>query len=529
MRAALNRAEQVLGVDINGDGAIGGEDGALLKEIATLRQQNLCLYHRLLELNVDVGAELQLSPRSIDLLRRAEDLQYVRHTPPPPPSHSQAGHAPSIPYPVTEAPLEVAIDWGRDWRRVGFGRPLREEFFHLRNVFLNSASYGATPKPVLEARRRWEELAEADPYRWQWEILPNRLNEALNRLAAELGANPQDMQFIINANTATSTVFKSLPWAVGDRLLMLSCDYDATKNAAKHLEDNFGVETVWVPIHLPMRDDEILAAMEARIQECGAIVPRLANFCHVTSKSAWIFPVKEMAALCHRYGIPVCVDGAQAPGHLPVDITAIGADYYLGTVHKWMYTCQGCAFIVVRPDRQRGLEPLVAGPFRGQGFAREFRYTGPFEASTWVSALQAFEFVDFLGGWTVVRGYCHNLAQQAVEYLQDKWGTRVVQGDPSKYGNLPIVPLPNGSNAKPVMAVEVMAYLMAPPNNITAFLLVEEFAGIPTLCIRITCQIFLDMEDIVKLSDAILSLRGNYGALSVVTSLVPEAMKQMLA
>eukprot|EP00668_Euglena_longa_P033326 GGOE01042872.1.p1 GENE.GGOE01042872.1~~GGOE01042872.1.p1 ORF type:complete len:526 (+),score=191.49 GGOE01042872.1:65-1642(+) len=525
MRSVLNKAEQVLGVDINGDGMVGGETGAVLKEIATLRQENLRLYHYLKELRIDPVRELHLSPRTTALLQSAEELQYTRRQ-----AFAQVparSHSLEL-YEQSPAPLEVTVDWSQ-YRRPAFGLPVRDTFFHLKNIFLNAASYGATPKPVLEARKRWEELAERFPYQWQWHILPNRLNQALNRLATELGANPRDMQFIINANTATATVLKSLPWVVGDRLLMLSCDYDATKLAAKHLEENYGTETVFVTIKLPMTDAEILVALQQKLEECQGNLPRLANFCHVTSKTAWVFPVREMTELCHRFGVPVCIDGAQAPGHIALNINHIGADYYIGTVHKWMYSCQGCAFIVVQPEKQHSVEPLVASSFRGQGYEKEFRYTGMFEASTWVSVIQAFEFVDFLGGWAVIREYCHSLAGKAVAYLEREWGTKVVQGSPEKYGSLPIVPLPNGKNAKPSAAVQVMAYLMAAPHNITAFLLVEEFDGVPTLCIRITCQIFLDMDDITRLAEAVRKLEGDYGALNVVTSLVPEAVKQMTA
>ena len=51
-----------------------------------------------------------------------------------------------------------------------------------------------------------------------------------------------------------------------------------------------------------------------------------------------IFPIKELVALCHRYGARVMVDGAHAPGQLPLNVEEVGADWYTGNLHKWSFT-----------------------------------------------------------------------------------------------------------------------------------------------------------------------------------------------
>ena len=88
------------------------------------------------------------------------------------------------------------------------------------------------------------------------------------------------------------------------------------------------------------------------------------------------------------------MDGAQAPGHVPINVAEIGAEFYIGTLHKWCFTAQGSAFIVALPHTQSGLTPLTVSPFFGSGFAKEFQYTGMQDWALWCSIEQSFEFVE---------------------------------------------------------------------------------------------------------------------------------------
>lgn len=426
------------------------------------------------------------------------------------------------------------------------GARMKELHFNLnpRSVFLNTGSYGATPNVVLAARQEWERIEMRDPVQWRAYVAPQLLRRVKSRIAQLVHAHPADVVLMVNCNTATSTVLKSIPWEAGDVLLLFTCDYDATKLAAKFLEQAYGVVTVYVEIVLPLTDSEIVRAIDTFLsvrQRQGEKMPRLANFCHVTSKTAWIFPAKEITEVFHRYGVPVFVDGAQAPGHIPVDVIDINADFYTGTCHKWLFSCQGTAFLVVAPKRQDMVKPLAPNLGYTESFSHAFAESMSHDVSTFLAILQAFDFVDRVcGGWAAVMSYNRELARQAVKELTEMWelwreGLHCVQemqlGDGPGCGNcMPIVPLPQSRNATSGDATKLMGYLLT-KCSITAFLLIERFRFgdeiRSCMAVRITCQIHVSLEDVRRLGRAVRELNGTYGALGVIKEYLPDAMHSM--
>eukprot|EP01012_Entosiphon_sulcatum_P008246 TRINITY_DN14412_c0_g1_i1.p1 TRINITY_DN14412_c0_g1~~TRINITY_DN14412_c0_g1_i1.p1 ORF type:complete len:533 (-),score=90.35 TRINITY_DN14412_c0_g1_i1:20-1618(-) len=525
-----NRIETLTGVDFDGNGSVGVDAAPMFRELAQLKEEQRLLREEIRNRGNDPEVAAQLSPRTAQLIRDRDALLFERR-------RIMLGQAPPNPQPPPVAPynpaeLEVKIDWDAQ-PKPAFGKPMREAHFLLdrTHVFLNSASYGATPEVVCNARNQWELVDQQDPLRFRFNILPTRLRQVEALVAQAVGADPANLHLLVNANAATSTVFKSQPWQPGDRLMIFSCDYDATKLAAEYLMITHGVEIVEVDMDLPLSNEEIITKTRDALEKLRVEgnLPRLANFCHVTSKTAWLFPAEELVQIFHSYGIPVCVDGAQAPGHHPINVGRIGADYYLGTVHKWMYSCQGVAFLVTLPFKQAGVVPLTVSYMAGRGHHLEMTNTGPQDYSTWLSVIQAFEFVDRVcGGWDKVRGYCNDLARQAVAYLEQEWGTKCVQENPATYGNMPILPLPKGANATAADGARVMAYLLA-KKGITAFCMVEKWKGVPTLCIRVSCQIFTDMDDIRKLGTAVKQLGGNYGNLNIIKEFAPDSIGSMFS
>ena len=300
-------------------------------------------------------------------------------------------------------------------------------------------------------------------------------------------------------------------------------------------------------IVLPLSDSEILETIKSFLQvrrQRGEPMPKLANFCHVTSKTAWVFPAKAMTALFHRYGVPVCIDGAQAPGHIPLDVVDIGAEFYIGTIHKWMYSCQGVGFLVVSPSKQPLMSPLAPSTHVSDGYYRSFAYSAAYDFSPFLAVQQSFDFVDRLcGGWNNVREYNGQLCRFAVEHLSKEWnladeGIACIQSDQVREGCrelncMPVIPFPGGKGATNAEATQVMGYLLT-KCDITAFLLVEKFRYSngqihPTLAVRLTCQIHVSFDDIRRFGKAVTELKGSYGALSVMKEYLPDSIQSMMS
>ena len=81
---------------------------------------------------------------------------------------------------------------------------------------------------------------------------------------------------------------------------------------------------------------------------------------HITSSTALIFPVKEICEIAKSKGLITMVDGAHAPGHIPLSLQDLKVDFYTGACHKWMMAPKGCSFLCANKESQKMLrEPLV--------------------------------------------------------------------------------------------------------------------------------------------------------------------------
>jgi len=424
---------------------------------------------------------------------------------------------------------------------VRFGKHMKETHFYLHSEasFLNAGSYGATPKVVLAAAREYEMIEVRDPTRWRL-----RLPEAYDRIVAQLarfvGAEKDDVALLTNCNEGTSIVLKQFPWRAGDGLLVLSCDYEATLLATKAVQSTFGLNVSVLPVEIPFEEDQLMNRLSSHLERLSheKQLPRLMNVCHVTSKTGYVFPVKLIADVVHSYGILLLVDGAQVPGHFPLSIRDLGADIYLGTCHKWMFSCQGVAFMALSKQLHGVFRPLAPRSRSvGSTFYGSFRDVAcsSHNASAWLSLAESFAFVDRVcGGWAKVWEYNQKLASDAVRALAKVWHLEqegvplALQGSQigSQGGNcLPIVPIPRSTDCTPADALKLMGFLLT-RSSTTAFLVQipfpdgrDEFQLM--LAVRITAQIHLDLSDIDRLGTAIQELHGSYGTLSVIREYLP--------
>jgi isopenicillin-N epimerase len=223
-------------------------------------------------------------------------------------------------------------------------------------TFLNHGSFGACPREVLAHQALLRAQLEAEPVRFMVRELEPLLDEARRRLAAFVGAQPADLAFVPNATTAVNTVLHSLDLAPGDELLTLSHAYNACLNALRAVAHRAQATVVVAPLPLPVPGPE--AVLEA-VRRAVTPRTRLVLLDHVTSPTALVLPVEPLVRELEARGIAVLVDGAHAPGLLPLALDALGASYATGNLHKWVCAPKGAAFLHVRRDRQKAVRPLV--------------------------------------------------------------------------------------------------------------------------------------------------------------------------
>lgn len=289
-------------------------------------------------------------------------------------------------------------------------------------VFLNHGSFGACPRAVLETQRQWQAQMEAEPVKFLWRELAPPLDASRDRLARLLQTGPDNLAFVHNATTGVNAVVRSLEFHPGDEILTTNHDYNACRNALCAVAQRAGARVVVASVPFPVRDAaEVTAAVLAGVTERT----RLAMIDHVTSPTALIFPIGPIVRALAARGVDTLVDGAHAPGMVPVDLDGLGAAYYTGNCHKWLCAPKGAGFLYVRPDRQARIQPATVShgfntPRPGRNALHTgFDWVGTIDPTPWLCVGAAIEWCEALvpGGLPALMARNHRLAVAARRIL----------------------------------------------------------------------------------------------------------------
>jgi isopenicillin-N epimerase len=313
-------------------------------------------------------------------------------------------------------------------------------------AFLNHGSFGACPKPILELQAKLRLQMEAEPVQFLWRRYEERLELSRRQVAKFVGCRPQDLVFVTNATTGVNAVVRSLKLRLGDELLTTNHDYNACHNVLVEAARRAGAKLVVAQVPFPLGSaSEVVEAV------VGAATKRtrLALLDHVTSNTGLVFPVERLVRELEERGVDTLVDGAHAPGMLPLHLSRLGAAYYTANLHKWTCAPKGAAFLWVREDKQRDVHPAVIS--HGNNTARpgysafqdRFDWAGTFDPSAWLCAGGAISWLGELlpGGWRELRERNHRLAVTARRVLCEALGAEAPCPE-DMLGAMATLPLP---------------------------------------------------------------------------------------
>lgn len=319
-----------------------------------------------------------------------------------------------------------------------FGRAIRSRFLlEPDTTFLNHGSFGTVPREVYAVADEWRRRLEINPDRFIRETLLPAMREAAQHLAPFFKVRAEDISFVDNATAGVNAILRSLDFKPGDEILSSDHAYGAVANAIRYVATRSGATPVFAEVKMPAASaDEIYAAIT------GRFTPRtkLLVIDHITSATALVFPVERLTKFARERGVRVLVDGAHGPGHLALDIPAIGADWYVGNCHKWLFAPRGCAILWAREDVQKLIHPLSISHDYNNGFTAEFDWTGTRDPAPYLSAPAGLEFLQSLGVEKVQK---HNraLALSAAQRMAQRWG-EPMNAPPELLGAMAAVRLP---------------------------------------------------------------------------------------
>ena len=229
----------------------------------------------------------------------------------------------------------------------------RQHFLLDRNLgHLNHGSYGATPLPVLRQQWQWQREMETRPVEFHVRRQEEHLRQARQQVCQYLGAETDNTAFVVNTTTAMNWVAHSLVLGPGDEVLLNDHEYGAVFRCWNVLAKERGFRVVSATIPLGA---DVLACLQA----AATANTRVVVMSHITSATAQLFPVQQVGAWARGRGIWSVIDGAHAPGHVPLHLESLGVDFYMGNLHKWLWAPKGSAVLWVSPRCQSLIRPLV--------------------------------------------------------------------------------------------------------------------------------------------------------------------------
>jgi isopenicillin-N epimerase len=233
-----------------------------------------------------------------------------------------------------------------------------KQYFLLRDdvTFLNFGSFGACPKPVFEKYQQFQLELEQEPVQFVTVAGLNYLAEAREALGQYLHCSKDDIVYVMNPSYAVNTIAKSFDLKPGDEILATNIEYGACDKTWEYYCQRSGAKYIRQPIPLPIASkEEFVTAFFKGLSK----KTKLIFISHITSTTGLRLPVEEICAFAKEKGILTFVDGAHAPGQIPLDLQNSPFDFYTGACHKWMMTPKGSSFLFVKKEFQHLIDPLI--------------------------------------------------------------------------------------------------------------------------------------------------------------------------
>jgi selenocysteine lyase/cysteine desulfurase len=290
------------------------------------------------------------------------------------------------------------------WTKVREGFDLPTGVINLDNGYCNPLSRETLDDLVARTRyiqqlpaKRLTELYE--------EVTSKQLRPGLAKL---LGVETDEIAFTRNATEALDTVILGLPMKAGDEIVCCATDYYAMLDAIEQRSKRDGIVVRMITPPFPLSTPEALTALYER--EINAKT-KLVLVTHASNLTGQIFPVKQIAAVAHRVGAEVVVDGAQTMALLDYKIPDLDCDYYGASLHKWLAAPVGIGVLWMRKQHVSKVWPVIPPP-SGTTSMMKFEWCGTYPEFVSSAAVTAVNFHERLGA---------QLKEARIRYLTNHW------------------------------------------------------------------------------------------------------------
>jgi selenocysteine lyase/cysteine desulfurase len=263
---------------------------------------------------------------------------------------------------------------------------------------------------------RYIEFVNGAPLRNQNDVLFPHKETARIRLSRIANCSPEEIALTRNTTEALNAVIFGLDFRPGDEILTTNLEYYSMLNALEQRAQRDGVKVRKVSFPtLPCPPDLVLKTISNEVTSATRVI----FISHIVDSNGQINPVQRICEMARSRGIQVVVDGALSFGYIPVDLKAIGCDYYGTSLHKGMHAPLGTGFLYVKKENIPLVWPLF-GTNEPAGSIRKFESIGTHPVSQFAVINQALDFHEAIGA---------ERKQARLHYLKKRWTDKLEEND----------------------------------------------------------------------------------------------------
>ncbi|MEI3652333.1 MAG: aminotransferase class V-fold PLP-dependent enzyme [Dolichospermum lemmermannii FEM_B0920] len=236
----------------------------------------------------------------------------------------------------------------------------RSQFPALSNkVYFNYGGQGTMPQGAMDAISQSQAHIQSigpfgsEAYSW---IAP-QIQASREAIASTLNVPSDTITLTGNVTIGCNIAMWGIDWHAGDHLLLSDCEHPGVIATAQEIARRFGVEVTTCPLMATLNEGDPISIIAENLRP----KTRLVVLSHVLWNTGQVLPIDKIVEVCRSNNSLLLIDAAQSVGVIPLDLTALGVDFYAFTGHKWLCGPAGVGGLYVRPETRESLHPTFIG------------------------------------------------------------------------------------------------------------------------------------------------------------------------
>ena len=237
-----------------------------------------------------------------------------------------------------------------------YWREIQEAFTLDRTISnLNNGNSCPSPRVVHEAFKRYADISNQAPVYYRG-LIERNMETIRRKLAAELGADPEEIAITRNASESLQIAQDGLDLKPGDEVLTTHQDYPRMLTTWDQRQRRDKIKVTRIQFPVPTTQDDLYTRLES------AVTPqtRVLHICHITNITGQLFPVQRLCRMARQRGITSIVDAAHSVAHFPFKLSDLECDFAGTSLHKWLLAPHGTGLLYVRREKIASTWPLQA-------------------------------------------------------------------------------------------------------------------------------------------------------------------------